>query len=232
MIDVAVKYGIDLSDVRRLEGIYGERLPDILEPLRQLDCEADAIKTSLREYRDIAEEVEAMSAELGQIRAETTWTGDAAQAANAVVDVLLSVLEWIAAILLFIIAVVLLLLALVLYAIGQLLQAIGKAIAVAAAIVAVVVVIWVAIRSGGKGNTGRLAAIWATLRAVFDTVYLAGLGTVGALGDGFGWLFEQAAKGVEWLALYLIEVGVKLTGTPDDDPDLGRLRKERNRLFG
>jgi hypothetical protein len=143
--------------------------------------------------------------------------------------VVLTVLKWIAAIILFVVGALLALIAMLLYAIAAILRWIGKALATCAAVVAVVVTIIVIIRAGGRGQSGRLSMIWASLRAVFNTTYLATLGITGALGDGFGWVFEQAAKGVMWLALYLIEVGGNLTGTPDEE--MGPLREERNKIF-
>src|SRR5581483_4266025 len=204
-----------------------------LEPLRQLDGDFDAIRASLDEYRELADETASMHTDLAAIRGEVTWTGDAAQAANAVVDVLLAALKWILAVVLFIIAIVLLLLAVILYAIGVILEAIGKVMSFVAAAAAVAVVILVLIRSGGRGsgNVGRLAAIWASLKAVFDNVYMAGMGTVGALADGLGGLIKDGADGVKWLALWLIEQGERLTGVAHDDPDLSKLRRERNRIY-
>jgi hypothetical protein len=64
---------------------------------------------------------------------------------------------------------------------------------------------------------------------VFDTTYMATLGVTGALGDGLGWVFEQAAKGVMWLALWLVEVGARWTDSPDSD--INDLQQERRKLF-
>lgn len=229
-VDVEAKYGIDFSDVRRVEGLVGDRLPDILEPLRQIDADYEAIKASLDHYQHIAGEVYALTGDLEQGLTEFQWHGDAGNASRDALDGLLTVLKYIGAIILFIVAALLALVAMLLYAIGALLQIIGKAIAIVAACVAVIVTVLVLIRAGGRGSTGRLTAIWETLKAVFSNVYMGAMGIVGALGDGFGWVFEQAAKGVMWLSLWLIELGGKWTGSPPDQ--LEPLRRERDDLFG
>lgn len=229
MTSVAGKYGIDMSDVRRIEGLYGQRLPDILEPLRQADADFEALRSAAEQHRSVAEEALRVHGDLTQLRSDMAWGGQAGSAAGNALDVVLTVLKWIAAIILFVVGALLALIAMLLYAIAAILQWIGKALAACAAVVAVVVTIIVIIRAGGRGQSGRLNMIWTALRAVFNTTYLATLGITGALGDGFGWVFEQAAKGVMWLALYLIEVGGNLTGTPDEE--MGPLREERNKLF-
>ncbi|WP_460915112.1 hypothetical protein [Plantactinospora veratri] len=229
---MAEKYGIDMSDVRRIEGLYGQRLPDILEPLRQADADFEALRSAAEQHRSVAEGALRVHGDLTQLRSDMAWGGQAGSAAANALDVVLTVLKWIAAIILFVVGALLALIAMLLYAIAAILRWIGKALAACAAVVAVVAVvvtIVAIIRSGGRGQSGRLNMIWAALRAVFNTTYLATLGITGALGDGFGWVFEQAAKGVMWLALYLIEVGGNLTGTPDEE--MGPLREERNNLF-
>jgi hypothetical protein len=97
------------------------------------------------------------------------------------------------------------------------------------AIIAVVVVLVVLVRTGGRGAGGRLQAIWSTLVSVFNNTKVATMGIIGALFQGLGWLFEMAAKGVMWLALYLVEVGARLTGSPDREID--PIGDERNKLF-
>jgi hypothetical protein len=170
-----------------------------------------------------------MCAELEGVRTETTWTGEAGMQASGALNGLPTVLKWIGAILLFVVAALLMLLACLLYAIGAILQYIGKAPAVLAAAVAVIVILVGLIRTGGRGNTGRLAAIWAIPRTVFDTTYMATLGITGAIGDGLGWVFEQAAKAIMWLALWLVEVGAKWTGSPDSD--IKDLQRERRKIY-
>lgn len=229
-VDVEAKYGIDMSDVRRVEGLVGARLPDILEPLRQVDADYETIKASLNHYQHIADEMNVLTGDLEQARREFHWHGDAGNASGDALDGLLTVLKYIGAIILFIVAALMALVAMLLYAIGALLQIIGKAIAFVAACVAVIVTVVVLVRAGGRGTSGRLTAIWETLKGVFSNVYMGATGIVGALGDGFGWVFEQAAKGVMWLSLWLIELGGKWTGSPADE--LEPLRKERNMLFG
>jgi hypothetical protein len=49
------KYNFDLTDVRRLEILYGEPLPDLLEPLRLVDADVEAIRAQLDEYVALAE---------------------------------------------------------------------------------------------------------------------------------------------------------------------------------
>ncbi|GAB3816130.1 hypothetical protein [Micromonospora zhanjiangensis] len=230
MTNVEAKYDIDMSDVRRVERLVGAKLPDILEPLRQVDGDFEAVKASLRYYREIADEIDAVYADLAQVRADVAWAGHAGDSGRNALDWILLVLGWIGAIILAVVAALLMLVALLLYAIGAILQWIGKALAVVAACVAVIVLLVVLIRSGGRGQTGRLTMIWAALRATFDMVYMATLGITGALGDGLGWLCEQAAKGVMWLALWLVEVGTKWTDSPPDQVE--PLRRERNKLFG
>lgn len=229
MPSVEEKYGIDMSDVRRIEGLFGQRLPDIIAPLRLADADLEALRSSAHQHRAVAEDALRLHADLTQIRGSVAWSGRAGTAATDALDVVLTVLKWIAAIILFVVGALLALIAMLLYAISAILQWIGKALAVVAACVAVVVTIVVIIRSGGRGQSGRLTMIWASLHAVFNTTYLATLGITGALGDGIGWVFEQAAKGVMWLGLYLIEVGGTLTGSSDEE--MGPLREERNKIF-
>ncbi|GIF15481.1 hypothetical protein [Actinoplanes teichomyceticus] len=228
--DVEAKYGIDMSGVRRLESLMGEPLPDILEPLRQIDADFDRITASLHEYRSIADDLNTLTAELSQTRTELAWQGAGGDSGRSALDWILLVLGWIGAIILFIVAALLMLVALLLYAIGAMLRWIGDAIAYVSAVTAVVVTVLLLIRSGGSGNTGQLAFIWAGLRAVFDKVLLAVMGLTGALGDGFGWIFEQCAKAVMWLALWLVEVGAIWTEASPED--VGKVRKERKELFG
>jgi hypothetical protein len=229
-VDVEAKYGIDMSQVRRVEALMGEKLPDILEPLRQSDADFERLQASLEEYRGIANELATLKADLTQTRTELAWQGEAGNASRDALDWILLVLGWIGAIILFIVAALLMLIALILYAIGAMLQFIGTAIAAVSAVVAVIVTVVVLIRAGGRGSTGRLTLIWATLRVIFDKVYMAVLGITGAIGDGFGWVFEQCAKAVMWLALWLVEVGAKWSHSPPDD--VGRVRGEREKLFG
>ncbi|MFC6020409.1 hypothetical protein ACFP2T_30095 [Plantactinospora solaniradicis] len=229
MPNVIEKYGIDMSDVRRIEGLFGQKLPDIIEPLRLADADVEALRFSAQQHGAVADEALRMHADLTQVRSNVTWGGQAGAAATDALDVVLTVLKYIAAIILFIVGALLALIALLLYSIAALLQLIGKTLAVVAACVAVIVMIVAIIRSGGRGQTGRLTMIWESLRTVFNTTYLASLGITGALGDGLGWVFEQAAKGVMWLGLYLIEVGGNLTGTSDEE--MGPLREERKKIF-
>lgn len=217
MSRVLEKHPVDMSPIYRIEALYGRKLPDLLEPVRRADADVDAIKQSADEYKSIANQLESIHAELSSLSESYEWIGDAGKAAKESLGVILIILKWIAAIILCIIAALLMLVALVLYAIGAILNFIGVVISWVAAIIAVVVVLVVLVRSGGRGNTGRLQIIWATLVAVFNGVRMTAMGIVGALAQGIGWLFEMAAKGVMWLALYLVEVAGKLTGDPSPE---------------
>jgi hypothetical protein len=226
MSRVLDKYDFDMSNVRLLESLYGERLPDLLEPLNQLDADLDAIREQADQYSAVANELETLHGELSIARESYSWQGDAAAAANDFWDGVLTVLKWIAAIILYVVAALLALVALLLFAIGKICELIGALLSWVAAAAAVIVVIIAAARAGGRGNSGRAALTWAALKEVFNTTYMAAMGIVGALGQGIGWLFDMAGKGVMWLALYLIEVGGQLTGEPVD-----KVKEERGKLF-
>lgn len=174
-VDVAAKYGIDMSQVRRVEGLVGRRLPDILEPLRQSDADFDQIKASLAHYQRIADDIDGLTRDLTQTRSDLAWQGAAGDSSRSAVDWILLVLGWIGAIILFIVAALLMLVALLLYAIGAILALIGKAISFLAACVAVIVTVLILIRTGGRGSSGRLTVIWETLKAVFSNVYVGAM---------------------------------------------------------
>src|SRR5687767_214279 len=98
------RYHFDLSDVRLLESVYGETLPDLLEPLRIADADIEAIRARMDEYSALATHLQAAHDELSQARQSQTWQGIAADAAQDAWDAVLTILKWIAAIILFIVA--------------------------------------------------------------------------------------------------------------------------------
>src|SRR5204863_1656030 len=130
-------------------------------------------------YKAIATELNGLHADLCGLREEFDWSGEAASAARGVLDVLLTVLKYIAAIILFIVGALLLLVAMLLYAISALLTLIGVIISWVLAIIAVVVFLFVLVRTGGKASAGaRLAAIWEALVKVFSTTRATALGII------------------------------------------------------
>jgi hypothetical protein len=227
MTSVVERYHLDFTPVRQLEALFGERLPDLSEPLRLVDADVDRLRDQLDEYTALAAHVDTLHQDLSASLAQVVWDGDAADQARSFWDAVLTVLKWIAAIILFIVAIILVVIAFILIVIGELCRAIGVLLSWVAAIIAVVVVIIALIRTGGRGQTGRLAMLWAMLKEVFNSTYLASMGIVGALCQGIGWLFDVAGRGVMWLALYLMEVASKLTDSPYD-----KIKEERDKQFG
>lgn len=219
-------YHFDLSDVRLLERLYAEPLPDLLEPLRLADADADAIRAQIDEYTALAAEIEAMRYDLERAKESKAWRGTAAEAADGFWDGVLTVLKWMAAIILFIVAALLIVLAFLLIVIAALCKLIGTVLSWVAAVVAVLVVVIIAVRTGGRGNIGRAAMTWAALKQVFEHAKVAAMGIVGALGQGFGALFDFAGRAVMLCGLFLIEVGGDLVNQPTDE-----VEAEREKLF-
>lgn len=227
MTTVAERYHLDFTPVRQLEALFGERLPDLEEPLRLIDADLDRLHAQLDEYEQLADQIQDLHDNLSSSLAQVVWEGDAAEQARSAWDVVLTVLKWIAAIILFIVAIVLLVIGFLLIAIGAICEGIGVVLSWIAALLAVLIVIVGLIRTGGRGQTGRLTMIWAMLWDTFNIVYLAAMGIIGSLCQGIGWLFDVAGRGVYWLSLYLMEVSAKLTDSPYDE-----LQEERGKQFG
>ncbi|WP_117212237.1 hypothetical protein [Allorhizocola rhizosphaerae] len=219
------RYQFDLSDVRLLEGLFGERLPDLLEPLRHADADVEAIRAQIDEYSALAGQLQAAHDELSQARESQAWQGEAAEAAREAWDTVLTVLKWIAAVILFIVAALLVLSALVLIAIAALCELIATVLSWIGGAVAVLVVLVAAIRFG-RGSFGRAAMTWEALKAVSATAYLNGMDIVEDLAGGFTAVFEIVGKGLMWLGLLFIELGGDLVGQPSDG-----VKAEREQLF-
>lgn len=227
MTDVAAKYGLDFTAVRQVEALYGQRLPDLQEPLRLLDADLDTLQAQLDDYTAMAQRIERLRDDLSTAMTQIRWDGEAADQAHGFWDGVLTVLKWIAAVILLIVAVILLLIALLLIAIAETCRALGTVLSWVAAMIAVIVFLFATWRTMGRGQSGQLTMIWAALTQVFNIAYIAAMGTVGALCQGFGWLIDIAGRAVMWLSLYLMEVAAKLTDEPHD-----KLTQERDTLFG
>ena len=218
------KCHIDLTDLRRLEGFLGARLPDPLEQLRKVDADLDRLQTQIDEYTELAHQLEAVVAELALARETPTWQGETAAAANDFWEGVLNVLKYIAAIILFIVGILLLLLGAIMCAIGAICKVITDALEIITGITAGVAAVQAMIRTG----VVSWALVYAAARGALSGSLFVAIGIVAALAWCVYIIGDYGGRAVLWLGEYLIEVGVRLTG---DEEGAEKIRHERDKLF-